>query len=68
MTNTDTERQVALGVNKIPESMDVRIWRFARKRGLSKAAATRVLLDDALTRDEQQSRQPSMGRRARPAA
>lgn len=44
-----TERQVALGVNKIPVSMDDRIWAYARERGMTKADATRALLHDALT-------------------
>lgn len=45
-----TEKQVALGVNKIPESMDDRIWAYARPRGMTKAAAVRSLLHDALDR------------------
>lgn len=44
-----TEKKVALGVNKIPESMDERIWGYARPRGLSKADAVRALLHDALS-------------------
>lgn len=65
------ERQVALGVGNIPESMDGRIWTYARRRHLTKASAVRLLLEDALTRAEQDaaatSQPPATARRRRAA-